>query len=385
MRAFRRLVLLLGIFPCLASPGYAQLSSAAQVSVITVLPGTGVHTLWGHSALRIYDPARGMDVAYNYGTFDFGDPIVFMARFAYGELDYQLSRQSFPGLMNFHRTREPRTVIEQRLVLSPEQKDALYRFVEDNARAENRTYRYDFLQDNCSTRVLALFTEVLGLDGPAAQATDETYRELLRPYAAWRTWLSLGIHTAMALPADRPPEDLSFLPLELMGMLDGMQNDATDLVAWTDTLHVASPLQRNTVPWALLTLWLTFLAGAWITWRGYSRLGTAFDRLVYSVLGLAGLLIAFFWLISLHVYTRPNLLIAWLWPTHLVAPWLGGSNLTRWYHRIAAACAALFVLAWAFLPQGIPAPLFPMALLVILRSGRHFFVPRTGFEPVLPA
>ena len=41
--------------------------------------------------------------------------------------------------------------------LTPEQKTRLRLFMMDNAREENRYYRYDFLQDNCATRIRDIF------------------------------------------------------------------------------------------------------------------------------------------------------------------------------------------------------------------------------------
>ena len=78
-----------------AAPGYAQLSPEARVSLVTLYPGDAVYALWGHSALYIEDPVLGINIAYNYGTFDFGNPLWFLARFAYGRLDYMLSLQYY--------------------------------------------------------------------------------------------------------------------------------------------------------------------------------------------------------------------------------------------------------------------------------------------------
>ena len=55
----RGLVLLLVLLAG-ASPARAQLSDEAQVSLITILPGDQVYSLFGHSALRVYDPARSL-------------------------------------------------------------------------------------------------------------------------------------------------------------------------------------------------------------------------------------------------------------------------------------------------------------------------------------
>ena len=61
------------------------LSPTATASVITCGPGNDFYTTFGHSALRITDTARGLDLIYNYGTFDFDTPH-FYWKFAKGQL-----------------------------------------------------------------------------------------------------------------------------------------------------------------------------------------------------------------------------------------------------------------------------------------------------------
>ncbi|MEN9415088.1 MAG: hypothetical protein RLZ62_1392, partial [Bacteroidota bacterium] len=50
------------------------LSDSARFSLITVAPGEFVYSTFGHTALRLKDPASGVDVCFNYGTFDFDQP-----------------------------------------------------------------------------------------------------------------------------------------------------------------------------------------------------------------------------------------------------------------------------------------------------------------------
>ncbi len=357
--------LLLGV-----NPSTAQLSEQARVSLITLYPGDAVYALWGHSALRIHDPASGFDIAYNYGTFDFGNLIVFIARFAYGKLDYRLSRQHYPAVAHYMRRTQQRTAVEQHLQLSQQQKAALFTFLEHNALPANRTYRYDFLLDNCSTRIRDLFTEVLGIALPASSGSEHTYRELLIPYTSGRSFLRLGINLGMGLPSDRVAVDRSFLPLELMDVLAAMHTDSGALVTRTDTLNFVPQTGSRPIPWASAAALAVLMLGLAVTFSRKPRAACIFDRVLYTVLGLSGLLIAFLWLISLHTVTHPNVHVLWLWPTHAViafcprgAPWL------RVYHLAAAILAAGTVAAIPLLPQTVPAAALPWILLVALRSG----------------
>ena len=100
--------------------------------MVTILPGDPVYSMFGHSALRVHDPALGMDRLYNYGTFDFSDPL-FIPKFAYGHLRYFLSVVPYErALRAYEQQRRP--VLEQTLNLTREQRTALFRFLQDNAR-----------------------------------------------------------------------------------------------------------------------------------------------------------------------------------------------------------------------------------------------------------
>ena len=370
MRTFRWAIaatLLVGARPTAAQ--LTELSDAAQVSLVTIYPGEAIYALWGHSALRIYDPGRSLDILYNYGTFDFGDPLAFVARFAYGKLDYALSRQHYRLTVDHAQHVQGRSVVEQHLRLSTAQKEMLFQFLEGNARPENRTYRYDFLFDNCATRIRDLFTEVLQIPLPAAAASTDTYREMLRPYASGRSLLNQGINLGMGLPADQPVTDRSFLPLELMHVVAAMQTDAGTLVAQTDTLYAAPSAAGRAIPWAVLGAWLALALGIAISFKGDARTTRAFDGILYLLLGLAGLLIVFLWQVSLHNVTQPNYNVAWLWPTHVVVTfWRGQARWLRTYHLAAAITAVCFVLLIPVLPQSIPAAALPLAALAALRS-----------------
>ncbi|HEX2900725.1 MAG TPA: hypothetical protein VHS96_13465, partial [Bacteroidia bacterium] len=61
------LFLLVGLLatPLQAQPPVTTLSPEAQVSVLTCSPGTELYSVFGHSALRIQDPATRLDWVWN--------------------------------------------------------------------------------------------------------------------------------------------------------------------------------------------------------------------------------------------------------------------------------------------------------------------------------
>ncbi|MFW6202281.1 MAG: DUF4105 domain-containing protein, partial [Gemmatimonadota bacterium] len=134
------------------------LTDSVRVSLISILPGDRVYSVFGHSALRVRDPVLGIDRAYNFGTFDFGETLLdlagFVARFTYGDLNYRLSVQDPGRMVNGYWRIEGRASVEQLLDLTRAEAQELFRRLEINALPENRYYRYDFFFDNCATRLL---------------------------------------------------------------------------------------------------------------------------------------------------------------------------------------------------------------------------------------
>src|SRR5699024_7852382 len=114
------------------------LSQKAQVSLITASPGDELYSIFGHTALRIIDPANNIDRTYNYGTFDF-DTEGFYRKFALGNLQYFLSVNEYERAKQAY-LKAGRTIAEQRLNLSPEQTRQLFRYLQTNVRPENRYY-----------------------------------------------------------------------------------------------------------------------------------------------------------------------------------------------------------------------------------------------------
>ncbi len=379
----------------LAVPARAQvaLSDEARISLITILPGEAVYAVFGHSALRLYDPVLGLDVSYNYGTFDFGDPLVFVGRFSYGKLDYFLSVQSFPQAADHYWHVEGRPLIEQVLNLSAAQREALFRFLEINARPENKFYRYDFFFDNCSTRIRDVLEQVLGEAVQFAPAPDPglSFRGLIDPYLAGKPFVHLGVDLGLGAPADRlaTPRETTFLPLYLMASFDHatvrIDGQTGPLVARTDTVAgvAARAAPEPAPPWPAIFGWALLALGLVLTLRDVRARQVGhrlFDGLLFGVAGVAGLLVAFLWFVSLHQPTRGNLNLFWAWPTHLVAALaLAGRARGRWlriYLAAAALATLVLLLGWPLWPQALPPAVLPLLLLLAVRGAALAYLPR---------
>jgi hypothetical protein len=167
--------------------------------------GDAVWERFGHNAIWIHDAARGTDVVYNWGMFDFDQPN-FLGRFVTGETQYWMAGFDLESTLEVYRQHN-RPVWVQELNLTPAQRDSLRRFVEWNARPENMYYRYDYYRDNCSTRVRDALDLVLG--GAIRRATDSvstgnSYRWHTRRLLADDVPVYTGTNIGLGHPADRP-------------------------------------------------------------------------------------------------------------------------------------------------------------------------------------
>jgi hypothetical protein len=363
------------------------------VSLLTVLPGDEVHAKFGHNAIRITDPDRGLDRTYDYGVFTFDSPL-FVLTFLYGKLDYLLATRPFAASLRHFRY-HGRPVLQQRLALAPADRDALFRFLETNALPQNRTYRYDFLFDNCSTRARDAFERVLGdrLAWGARSDPQQSFRHLLDPYVADTPALDVGFDLVLGVPTDRvaTQREAMFLPEHLLaGFADATvrtpDGARRPLVTQTDTLFWVPGYEARdrAFAWPLWLAWGGLALGAALAGHGAwtGRPPRAWpDALGLALAGLAGGLMAFLWFGALHEVTNWNLNLAWAWPTHLVAAVVlarAGAARRAWLRRylLAASLAAGVVAAgWALWPQDLHPAAVPLVGLLALRCARHAWPP----------
>jgi hypothetical protein len=362
-----------------AQPLVPPLSDGATASLVTVTPGEAVYSRFGHTGIRIHDPVQGLDVLYNYGTFRFDRWFLF--RFAYGALDYELSSASFPRALAFYRDVEHRGVVAQTLAMTPAQVQVLFERLEENLRPENRTYRYDFLFDNCATRPRDMIERVLGeaLVRPPPRSSGHTFRSLIDPYVSGAPLVHLGIDLGLGTPVDRlaTAREATFLPDSLFTYAAAWRlrtpTGVVPLVLRTDTLATVVPLPRDAFPWPGLVIGLLSAWGIAVTVRdassGRNPRRRWLDGLVFGVAGVAGLVLAFLGFVSLHGVTFPNVHLLWAVPTHLVlAVSMRRHRTLRAYAWAAVGAAVAFLLLWPVWPQVVPLSVFPFVALVGLRA-----------------
>lgn len=189
------------------------------ISLMTIGQGDAVWERYGHNAIVVHDPAGGPDLAYNWGEFDFAQPN-FLGRFLTGDTKYSMRAIDAALMADAYARQYNRAVWLQELALTPAQAASLVAFLRWNDTEEHRYYRYDYYNDNCSTRVRDALDRALGGVLRAALAgrpAERTWRGDTRRLNAGDPPIYTGIQIALGRPADRPLDrwQSAYLPLDL--------------------------------------------------------------------------------------------------------------------------------------------------------------------------
>ena len=177
------------------------LSPEAEISVYTLGPFQAeLYSAFGHSAYRVFDPVHEWDMIYNYGIFDFNQPNFYL-NFAKGDPFYMLGVQHYEQFKNA-AIGENRSIVQQVLNLNQEEKQNLYNFLQWNAQPENRNYYYNYIYDNCATKIRdvidSLFVGQVQYDYSYV-IDGVTFRDLMDMYLEEQAWGDFGIDICLAI------------------------------------------------------------------------------------------------------------------------------------------------------------------------------------------
>lgn len=353
-------------------------------SLVTCYPGPEIFELCGHEALRIRGvDADGMpvDSVWNYGIFDFDSP-GFVYRFVKGETDYMVMGYPFEWFLPSYERRGSK-VVEQDLNLTPEQISRLRKMLQENSLPQNRTYRYNYVLDNCSTRIVEMVDSAAGERvAYPLDVTYPTFRAAMRHYHHNYPWYQFGIDLVLGSGIDFPITSRAemFVPMrfEENAAKATFGSDGRAFVLQSRLLYEG----REDAVKPPTSFWLSPLAvGLYVlaitiavSLYDYKRrkMSRWWYAIFFGVLGLAGILIWFLVFISTHYATSPNILAIWLSPLQLVIP------ICIWIRKAMPAATAMFAinlllivllaLIWPFQSQSGNVALIPYALSALILS-----------------
>ena len=219
-----------------------------QISLLTCSPGKEVWAQYGHTAIRYYDKESGEDLAINYGIFSL-DQTYFIPRFVLGMTDYRMGVQPMDMFLAQY-SYEGRGVVEQVLNLSAEDKEVIYKALQENMKPENVVYRYNYFFDNCTTRARDML--VNHLHGKVVYPPAEenaTFRSMIHKWNNKYEWAQFGEDLLLGVNADRKTtkSEQQFLPENLRSDFDKARYNGKPLVKETNVLldaetEVAEPV-----------------------------------------------------------------------------------------------------------------------------------------------
>ena len=363
-------------------------SDSAKISLLTLSPGSETYAAFGHSALRVSDPRRGIDFVYNYGTFDFSTSN-FYFKFAFGRLMYFLSISDYRDFYLAYKM-WGQAMWEQKLNLTNKEKWQLISNLQTNYQEENRYYRYGFFRDNCSTRIRDIIEK--SVDGKISYDESyikkpESFRNLFSAYLENDPWVLFGINLLLGKGTDSIAgiKDYMFLPANLMnltasakvtanGTTRNLSQPPAELYPTTLVFNKANPLTSPTV-----VFWTLFVVVLIFTYLGSKKdkYFICFDVLILLSAGLLGLLLLVLMIGTLHSELLSNYNIIWANPVTLIfAIGLLFKNKPQWFIYLMRAYVILliiFIPVSFFMTQHFSSAIYPIMALLLLRVSKLLY------------
>ena len=326
-------------------------NSKLRISILTCDAGEDIYTIWGHTAVRVVDSINNTDYVFNFGTFDFNTPN-FVAKFMKGDLMYFISATNYNSFL-YEYEYTARNVHEQELKLTATEKEKWYQALQTNMIGNNRFYLYNFITDNCTTRIK---------DGLFKHASVNEYsigihsfrEEIVSGcYKAGLGWIGLGIDLLLGSVSDKTPNlfQEAFLPKLLY-----------QKIALNPKLVLSTKdIQYNTKPSAKGGYPMNFLIGFLLlyifvaSWNSLTtqRIARVLDIMLLFILGVGGALVLYMSQFSFHTSCHENYNLIWLHPLYLLAipVYFISKKWTGYIGWLFFTTTALLMFASYWLPQ----------------------------------
>jgi hypothetical protein len=379
-------ITLVFIFPLLHKTAYSntQLSvDSINVYLLTASPGEETYAAFGHSAIRIYIPSKGINTVYNYGTFNF-QTHNFYLKFSSGRLMYFLSQIDYMDFINAYHS-WGQAIYEQKILLTPQQSVRLVQLIDENYREENRYYRYGFFYDNCATRIRDIIekaTDQKIVYDSTYVSKKESFRQLMGNYLGKTPWIYFGINILLGTGTDSIAtlRDYMFLPEHLKNLysrsyiqtgysLRHLTGPPVELFPATLVFPKNNPILSPVCITGILLLLISLL-----TWLEIKRKWNFkwFDRILFFITGLLGMLLTVLWIWSLHHELENNFNVLWANPINLfICFLLLFKTKPTWFKYLVGVYAIsliCFIPISVFITQSLPGAAYFIAGIMIVRS-----------------
>jgi hypothetical protein len=190
---------------------------------------------------------QGIDIVYNYGTFDFDAPN-FYIKFVKGDLQYFVSTSSYQDFIYTYQYYD-RDVFEQVLNLTPQQEQKVFNELNDVLSSDRKFYTYKFIDRNCTTMAGDIIELGTGekLSGKNSD-NDKTYRKIIYEYLTDHFIENLGISLTFGAKTDDEMEEL-FLPAQLLESVENTRLGNNQLAQPTSSVYKSTQANKEVSLW----------------------------------------------------------------------------------------------------------------------------------------
>lgn len=353
-----------------------NVSTNTEISVITIGPGNSLNDAFGHNAFRVN--GTGFDIIYDYGRYDFDAPNFYL-NFAKGKLNYLMGEASYYDFVRFYKWQN-RTIKEQVLNLSQDEKQNLFNYLLNNSKPENKSYAYDFFYDNCATKMRDVLKVSIDADFQFKEPTgfeSKTFRTLIQDHLHWNTWGSFGIDIALGAIIDKvaTPNEYMFLPRYIHEFFAYAKKNNQSLVKKDHVVYQAPEKNKkgNFLFSPLIILGLISALILFMTYKDFknNKRTKWVDVVLFVVTGLIGIVLLLLWFATDHTATAFNYNLLWAFAINiLVIGQVIKTTPKKWFVRYVKFLIIMLVLMtfhWIIGLQVFALALIPLLITLLIR------------------
>ena len=351
-----------------------------KFSVVTIGPyESELYSAFGHSGIRYVDKKNNIDHFYNYGIFDFNQPNFYL-NFLNGKLLYMVAKYDYRTAEKYY-INEDRYIKEQVLDLNESEKILLYNILEQNIRPENRTYLYNYVYDNCATKIRDVLDNVYGGSlSFTSEPEKKSFRQLMDLYLEKNKWGDLGIDICLGpeIDYDVSFNEEMFLPDYLFkGIENAVRDGDKNIVSKTNIINLQKEdFQSYSLSPHYIFL-IFFIISIYLSFRQvkYGIKYFIFDSIYLMVSGIIGCLLVYLWFFTDHLSSY-NFNIVWAMPFNIIISILilvnPNSSLVKWYMFLYSVLLFSLMILWNWIPQDLNEILLFFILGITLRLSVNF-------------
>ena len=320
--------------------------SDIDVELYTVGLGPALYMRYGHTLLGFHVKSTGARLIYNWGMFDFQDPL-FPIHFYLGKRTYWVGQSSLEGVVRLYKDYEDRNVWRDIINLTEKQKTELIRLVNEKLSAENMFFGYEHFERNCATIPRDLINDSLGQilsKNLKAEPADHDFRWYVRthlgivPSLGWI--LDIAMNNKLDVPQSKWEE--SFYPIKLREYAaslpsyndDGTPNHGQNLLQFDKQLVKASSdwFQPDPNFYIYVTGFL-FAVTVIILFFPIPVLTGLSSVFLGGVFGIIGFSMIISWVFSTHFDMHHNINMLLFFPVDLILIFLPKWKQKPWFRN----------------------------------------------------